>query len=578
MNWQISQLIDEQIKKELPEIREIILQLLFNRELLDKRAIDDFLNPNFDEQLHDPFSFSDMERGMKRLFEAIHANEKVMIYGDYDADGVCSTVILFEALKGLGLDVDIYIPYRETEGYGLNTKIVQSIIDQKFQLVFTVDCGVANAREVAQFRAAGIDVIILDHHEEPLELPDCFALINPNVRSCGYPVSRLCGAGVVFKFVQAIMKWQDKADCAIKLPEGFEKWLLDLVAIATVGDIVPLIGENRILVKYGLTVLAKSRNLGLLRLIESASNRPGKLDSEFLGWRLVPRLNAAGRIDHASAAFYLLTSKEPAEIEKWVAMLEANNTSRQQITESIMRQAEVQLGEVTDSDKALIVVGENWPVGVVGLVAGRLSDKYHRPALAFTREVGDGEVKYVASGRSIEEFDITGALKQCHDLLVRYGGHPQACGLTIVGEKNFSRFKEKFLALAAEKLAGVELVKKLAIDAEIRLSQISWDLVGELERFEPFGEANPKPLFCAKKLNIEQVQTVGADGKHLKALVSQDGDVNNLHKLIGFSFGDWCAKLKTGDKIDIVFELGVNEWNGNREFQLKIVDMRLSAN
>lgn len=576
--WQVSPKISPDVSEAYPEINGIILQLLFNRGLTSREAINEFLEPNFSEHLFDPFLFTDMAKAVKRLFSAVDAGEKVMIYGDYDADGVCSTVLLHEALKGLGLDVDIYIPFRETEGYGLNPKVVQQIIREKFQLVITVDCGVANHDEIKDLQASGIDVIILDHHEEPLKLPPAYALINPNIKSCGYPESRLCGAGVAFKFIQAIVKWQEQNDCPIKLPDGFEKWLLDLVAIATVGDIVPLVKENRILVKYGLVVLEKTKNIGLKLLMESVNNRFGGIDTEYLGWRLVPRINAAGRINHASAAFYLLTATSDEEALKWVNQLEENNKHRQQLTESIMKQSEEQLKELTEEMRAIIVVGEGWPVGVVGLAAGRLSDKYHRPALVFSKGVqdGTGEVKYVASGRSIEEFDITEALKECAEYLLRYGGHPQACGLTIIGEENFARFKEKFSALAGEKLMGVELVSVLEIEAEIKLADLNWRLMDELLKMEPFGESNRRPLLMASKLNVEQVQTVGADGKHLKVLVSQDGDINNLHKLIGFSFGDWCAKLTAGDKIDIVFELGVNEWNGNRELQLKITDLKLS--
>lgn len=576
--WQLSPKINSELSELFPEINGVILQLLHNRGLTTQEAIDQFLEPNFEGHLYDPFLFKDMAKAIERLFKAVNSGEKVMVYGDYDADGVCSTVVLYEALKGLGLEVDIYIPFRETEGYGLNTKVVQQIIREKFQLVITVDCGVANFNEVKDLQSAGIDVMILDHHEEPLQLPPAYALINPNIKSCGYPESQLCGAGVAFKFIQAIIKWQEQNNSPIKLPQGFEKWLLDLVAIATVGDIVPLVNENRILVKYGLVVLEKTKNLGLKFLMESVNNRFGGIDTEYVGWRLVPRINAAGRINHASAAFYLLTAQTNEDAEKWVNQLEENNKYRQQLTESIMKQAEDQLKDLEETTRAIIVVGEGWPVGVVGLVAGRLSDGHHRSALVFTEGIDEasGEKKFTASGRSIEEFDITAALKDCAEFLLRYGGHPQACGLTIIGEDKFNKFKEKFLKLASDKLVGVELVSVLEVEAEIKLADLNWRLLDELLKMEPFGEANPKPLFMAKNLNVEQVQTVGADGKHLKVLVSQDGDINNLHKLIGFSFGDWCAKLNVGDKIDIVFELGVNEWNGNRELQLKISDLKLS--
>lgn len=571
MNWKIKEKVTEELITKYPEINPVILQLLYNRGLIDQESIDSFLNPNYDFGLHDPFLFKDMETAVKRIFSALQNREKILIYGDYDADGVCSTAIIYSALQGLGGDLDIYIPFREGEGYGINPKAVQWIISQKFNLVITVDCGISNKEEIQTLKDAGIDTIVTDHHEEPLELPSAVAVINPSVSNSGYPKIRLCGAGVAFKLVQALVAWQDRIDFSIKLPAGFEKWLLDLAAIATIGDIMPLVGENRILVKYGLIVLQKTKNVGLQKLMESINHRFGGIDSEYVGWRIVPRLNAAGRMDHASLSFYLLTEKNPDEAQRLAGMLEENNKSRQQTTDNILKQAFSQIDETVELPCSLIVLGENWPAGVIGLVAGRLSDRFHRPTLVFSQE-GD---KYVASGRSIPEFDITGALQECDELLARYGGHPQACGLTIIGQDNFEKFKLKFSQLAQEKLGTIKLERITEIDAELKLSEISWEVVDGLDKFEPFGEANPKPLFVAFGLQVEQIQTVGTDGKHLKVQVTQDGG-QNLHKLIGFSFGEWCAKINVGDKIDIVFELGVNEWNGNRELQLKISDIKLS--
>jgi len=573
--WQIKPKISAELADKNPEINPLVLQLLSNRNISEPEQIEKFLNPNYEEQIFDPYLFKDMGKAVERLFLAISNREKVMIYGDYDADGVCSTAELHQTLTALGLDADTYIPFRESEGYGLNTKIVQQIIEQGFNLVITVDCGIANAKEIAMFNERQIDVIVLDHHEEPLELPAALAIINPNIKNSGYPPVRLCGAGVAFKFIQAIIAHQEKINSPVKLPPGYEKWLLDLVALATVGDIVPLLSENRIFVKYGLVVLEKTKNIGLKKILETVNNRTGKLDSEYLGWRLVPRINAAGRINHASVAFNLLSSKTETEADKWMQMLESNNRERQQITEKLMAEALEQLSKNFDTDKILIVSGDGWPAGVVGLIAGKICDRYGRPALAFGREKEGADCKYVGSGRSLDVFDITGALKECHELLSRFGGHPQACGLTIMGDENFQKFKEKIINIANDKLAELDLTPKINIDAEIRLTDISWQLLDELEQFEPFGEGNEKPLFCATKLIIEQIQTVGADGKHLKVQVSQEGSPD-IHKLIGFSFGDWCAKLNAGEEIDIVFELGVNEWNGNREIQLKIVDIRKS--
>lgn len=572
--WQLLPEINSHFIEKFPEINSIILQLLFNRRLTEQKDIDAFLSADYENHVHDPYLFADMEKAMERLFVAVKNREKVLVYGDYDADGVCSTTILWKTLQALGLEADTYIPFREGEGYGLNQKVAQQFAAQGYQLVITVDCGISNSAEIAYLKEQGIETIVLDHHEEPLVRPPALAIINPSLSDSGYPRIRLCAAGVAYKFVQAIIIYQDKINGPVKLPDGFDKWLLDLVAIATVGDIMPLIGENRIFVKYGLMVLSKSKNIGLLRLMEMINNK-NELNSEYLGWRIVPRLNAAGRINHASVALNLLMAKDSDDADKWVECLEKNNRDRQQITEKIVTEALGRLENLSEEQKIIFISGDNWPAGVVGLVAGKLSDRFHRPALVFSREDENGQVKYSGSGRSIEEFDITAGLKQCHEFLARFGGHPQACGLTIIGEDNYEKFQAKMSALASDKLTGIALIPSIDIEAEIRLSDINWQLLDELERFEPFGEANEQPLFCAKKLIIEQVTTVGADGKHLKVQVSQEGS-RNIHKLIGFSFGDWCAKLSPGEEIDIIFELGVNEWNGNREIQLKIVDLRKS--
>ncbi|MFA4872165.1 MAG: single-stranded-DNA-specific exonuclease RecJ [Patescibacteria group bacterium] len=575
-NWRNLPSINQKFIDKFPEVNNIVLQLLSNRGLTAQDDIDDFLYPNYDDHIYDPFLFKQMAVAVERLFKAIRHREKLMVYGDYDADGVCSTVILYSALKGLGLDVDVYIPFRESEGYGLNKEVAQRIIDQKFNLVFTVDCGVANAAEIKTLKDAGIETIVLDHHQEPMARPEALAIINPALDDSGYPFSGLAGAGVVFKFVQAILIKQEAENSPIKLPAGFDKWLLDIVAIATVGDLVPLVKENRVFVKYGLMVLEKTKRPGLRKIIEAINNHR-ILDTQFIGWRLVPRLNAAGRIDHASSSFNLLIAQKEEDIDKLVSALEESNKKRQQITEKILNEAILQIGEPADEKKILWAVGENWPAGVVGLVAGRLTDMFYRPALVISKESNNDSksIKYVGSGRSIDEFNITDALKQCEKFLLRFGGHSQACGFTVIGEENFKQFQEKLNQIAAAGLANVDLKPILEIEAEVKLIDINWGLWEDMEKFEPFGEGNLKPRLVSYNLKIEQIQAVGNEGKHMRVMVTQD-DNPNLHKLIGFSFGEWCAKLNIGDKIDIVFELDLNEWNGNRELQLKIIDLKMS--
>ena len=573
--WQILPKVEAEFIDKFPEINNLTLQLLYSRGLKTQKEIDEFLSPNYDTEVLDPYLFKDMEAAVGRLISAVQKKEKVMVYGDYDADGVCATTILFTALKALGLEVDTYIPFRDSEGYGLNKKIVQVFIKQKYDLIITVDCGISNINEIATLNDDGIDTIILDHHQEPLKRPKAVAIINPSLQDSGYPFSGLCGAGVVFKFIQALIIKLEATNSPIKLPEGFEKWLLDLVAIATIGDIMPILGENRVFVKYGLLVLEKMRNIGLKKLIQTINNKSGRIDTTYVGWRIVPRLNAAGRIDHASLALNLLNAKSESEAEKLTEVLEANNKKRQQITENILNQALEQVGEPNEDENILWVVGEKWPAGVVGLVAGRISDKFNRPTMAVSMESDHvaGSTKYVASGRSIPDFHITEALKKCEKYLSRFGGHSQACGFTVVGEDNFLKFKEAMNSIAKEKLIGLDLTPKIEIETDVSMADINWDLWEDLEKFEPFGEANPKPLFAAFNVLIEAVATVGADGKHLRLMVGSGG---KIHKIIGFSFGEWCAKLKIGDKIDIVFELDINEWNGNRELQLKVVDLKLS--
>ena len=571
--WQVlPKMEDGQEEKELPELKDITLQLLHNRHIANPDNINDFLNPNYDAHSLDPFLFADMAKAVDRILMAITKKQKVMVYGDYDADGVCATTILYSTLKELGLKVETYIPFRDVEGYGLNEEAVQGIVKNNFDLVITVDCGISNNKEIAILNQGGVDIIITDHHQEPIKRPMAYAVLNPSLDDSGYPFSKLCGAGVAYKLVQAIAIRQNEADWKKKLPAGFEKWLLDLVAIATIGDIVPLIGENRVFVKYGLMVIPKTKRIGLEKLIKSSQGGYKNIDTQFVGWRLAPRINAAGRINDASIAFNLLNSDDPQKIEELVIFLEKNNQKRQQITDKILEEALDNIGHIDDMMKILIAVGEDWPEGVVGLVAGRICDRYHRPALIISQK-GD---KFVGSGRSILEFNITDALKECGDVFERFGGHAQACGFSLVGEENLEIFKRGVTELAEQKVKDEDMNSALEIDMAVDLADVNWELWDELEKFEPFGEGNLKPLFVSYGLRVEQIQPVGKDSKHIRILAKQ-GDNPMLHKFIGFGFGEWIEKLKPGEMADIVYEVDVNEWNGNRELQLKIVDLKKSS-
>ncbi len=574
MNWEFFPKITEEFQKRFPEINQTILQILANRGLLEKSEIDYFLNPeNYPSRLADPFLLPDINQAVNRILQAVFERERVLVYGDYDADGITATVIVFETLKSLGVEVDSYIPFRDTEGYGLNSKAVERIAGQKFDLVITVDCGISNVEEIAALKEWGIETIVTDHHQPPAELPPALAIIDPWLESSRYPFKNLSGAGVAFKLVQAIIARQEEENLPLKLPAGFEKWFLDLTAIATVGDIVPLLGENRVLVKYGLEALKNTERPGLRKMIETINNFSDEFDSEYLGWRLVPRLNAAGRINDASLAFNLLTAAGPGEAEVLLAVLEDNNTRRQRLTDRILKEAEAKVGR-PDEKKVIWAVGRDWPVGLLGLVAGRLKDKYYRPVLAVAEEQTDSE-KYLGSGRSIPEFDITAALRELKPFLEKFGGHRQACGFTVFGRDNFLKFREHFDQLAAKTLQGINLTPTLKIEAELKLGDISLELFEELERLKPFGEANPKPIFAVRGVVVKNFRAVGKTAGHLQLTVAPPED-GPLWKAIGFNFSSWCQKLKINDTIDLVFEIIVNTWNGSRQLQLKLKDLKKS--
>lgn len=564
--WQVAKLISQTELDKFPEINQIILQLLSNRGLDTQQKIDEFLYPDYGENVFDPFLFNDMEKTVTRILEAVSHKEKIVVYGDYDADGVSSSVIVVELLKNLGAEIEVYIPYRETEGYGLNQEAAQELIKKGTQLVITVDCGISNKEEVKTLTAGGCDVIITDHHHEPLILPQAFAILNPQLKKEKYPFKNLAGCGVAYKLAQGIIK-KHKDYPVNHLPEGFEKWLLDLVAIGTIGDLQPLLGENRVLVKYGLVVLQKTKRLGLLKLIEKMSNNLIQIDERVVGWQICPRLNAAGRLNHASSAYQLLITEDALEAERLANELNQTNQQRQQITDKIYNEAKQALGEIKDQ-KIIIVIGQQWPTGVVGLVAGRLTDEYHRPSLVISRYKGE----IIGSGRSIEEFNIIEAVEKCNEFMTRFGGHAQACGFTIKDEESLNHFVDKMNELAISNLGGKDILPIIKIDLEVKMEEITWQFYEDLEKFIPFGEDNPKPLFLAKNLTVAEMQNLGQDGKHLRLMVKHTTPI--IRKTIGFCFGNWCTKIKTGDKIDMIFEVDVNEWNGNRELQLKIIDIK----
>lgn len=558
--WQVAEKIDQAFIDKFPELDPVVIQLLYNRNLKDQNAIDEFLYPDYSQDIHDPFLFSQMDEACELIYKTIKNGDLITIYGDYDADGVSSSVILNDVLTGLGAKVNTYLPHREKEGYGLNSAAVEEINKNGSKLIITCDCGISNKDEVDLANKLGIKVIITDHHSVPEEKPKADAIIHPNVDT-KYPFKFLAGGGVAFKLAQGLIA-HNKNSQTDKDKEVQEKWLLDMVAISTVADMVPLLGENRTLLKYGLIVLKKTKRVGLQKMLQLAALDPSKLDARTIGFTIAPRINAAGRMDHANLAYYLMTEEDEDKAMKYAQELNESNLERQRLTEATLKQAKEQDSNLDDN--VLFFYQSDWPAGLTGLVASRLVRNFSRPCFVMT----DSPDGIVGSGRSTNNFNITEALQKHEDLLLRFGGHPQACGFSMDKEK-LEDFKKAVSLEADKKLSDVVFTNTLDIDMDLNFSLINWELVDLIEKFKPYGHHNPEPLFTSKELIVANAKKVGVKENHWKLSLSKD---NKKISAIAFSLTN--IELDIGDKIDVAYNLSINQWNGNREIQLIIKDIK----
>lgn len=570
--WHLAEPLSEEKQKEFPEIHPLILQLLYNRGLKNQKDIDSFLFADYTNDLHDPFLFRDMEKAVERIMMAIKKDEKIVVHGDYDADGVSAAVILVDTLKGLGAkNSDVYLPHREKEGYGVNIKTIEYLHGEKTDLIITCDCGISNYEALARAKELEMDVIITDHHHAPDQIPPAAAILHPHLKGEKYPYANLTGGGVALKLAQALYLEDQKN--GQQLSAGFDKWLLDLAAISTVADFGSLQGENRILVKYGLIVLKKTRRAGLLKLYEKSGIDKRKIDADTIGWQIAPRINAAGRIDHANIAYQLLITKDEKEAEALAESLNKTNSERQRLTDRIVKEAREFVGE--PKDKAVVAVGKNWPLGVVGLVASKLAYEFNRPAFV----MGDDGEQITGSARSDIDFHLVKCLDRLNKYLSRYGGHAGAAGFTLAKREELDKFISELKKIANKEIKDENLISEIKIDAEVILDEVNWEFYEQLEKFEPWGETNSRAIFLAKDLIVERIEAIGKEENHLRLMVRHAGD--KLFKLIGFCFADenkvgenWCEVLKKGDRIDALLDIGVNEWNGNKELQFKLIDLK----
>lgn len=561
--WKLKDNINAEILEKFPELPPIVVQLLYNRNLTNQEAIDEFLLPDYSQDIHDPFLFKDMEKACQRIYEAIAKEELITVYADYDADGVSSAVILKSVLSDLGANVNVYLPHREKEGYGLNAVAVEEIASSGTKLIITCDCGVSNNSEIDLANSRGIKVIVTDHHALPEKLPAAVAIIHPQAPGETYPFKFLCGGGVAFKLAQGLLKSANNK-FELKDREAKEKWLLDMVAIATVADMVPILGENRTLLKHGLIVLRKTRRVGLQMMFKVAGLEPKDIDATTIGFAIAPRINTAGRMDHANQAYYLLIESDLDKAAQMAAKLNDNNSERQKVTEQIIREAKAL--KIDTSEKLLVFYKADWPAGLISLAANRLLREYNRPCLIVC---GSGD-KIVASARSLEGFNITAALEQNKNLLLRFGGHPLAAGFTTT-EQHYKTLLENLKKLASEQLNETAFQSKLEIDKKIELDQINWELVDVLKKFEPHGMANPEPIFMTENVLVSQARRVGSDGQHWKLELAQ-----GQKKIGAIGFGLSNFDLAVGHNVDIVYNININQWNGNREIQLKLKDIHLN--
>lgn len=563
-DWKLKN-IDNAPDELIEKFGKVTAMILASRGITSCAEAQAFFSPEYEKDVHDPFLFRQMPIVMARLKEAVEKKEKVVVYGDYDADGVTASVILKETLEKIGLDCGVYIPDKKGEGYGLNEGALEKLAKENISLILTVDCGITNIEEVAVAKKLGLDVIIIDHHHVPEKFPEAVAIINPKMEGCGYPFLYLAGVGVTMKVVQAIYQEFLASDTEQS------KWLLDLVAIGTIADSVPLVGENRTIVKFGQVVLAKTRRIGLQEIFSVGRIRIDEdnfPDERKIAFQISPRINAAGRMDHANAAFNLLVEKDRVIARTLALDLEASNQRRQKETERIFQEIKEVAGRDFKQKKMIFAASEHYPIGIAGLVAGKITDEFGKPCVVLQKEA---EISR-GSLRSVPGINIIETLEECSELLEKFGGHDQAAGITIKND-NLEKFSRKIENIMSQKMKNFSGEKIMEADIDIEAREIDYDLVRNIERLHPFGEGNRQPALIIRNMLIKEIKKVGSQGKHAKIFLKPDDDTPKIFEAIWFNSED---KLIFGinANVDILANLQLDKWNGNEKIVLNVIDMR----
>ena len=535
----------------ISDIPSVVAQLLYNRDI-QIPEIESFISAG-SKLTGDPFLLPDMSLAVSRIYKALLSKEKIAAFGDFDVDGVTATTIIVEGLSWLGADIISYIPDRSNEGHGLNSSAIEKLYTSEVNLIITVDCGVTDLAEAKQAREMGMDMIITDHHIPAESLPRAIAVIDPKRKDSVYPYPELAGAGVAFKLIQALFHKDSR--------EKRLERLLDLVALATITDLVPLVGENRYLVKEGMKELNNTQRIGLQEMVKSAGLKLGGLDAKDVSWTLGPRLNAAGRMDNASVSYQLLNTRSVKEARLLAMDLGEKNAQRQRTTKEILSKAKEKLAG--KMHLPLLIDGdEDYPVGVIGLVAGKLVDEFCKPAVIISL----GPEICRGSTRSIPQFNMVTALKRCQDLLDAFGGHPMAAGFSVT-PYNLPRLEERLVAIAMEELSCLDLRPELVIDAELPLSAFAGDVFSSIQELSPFGRGNPLPVFLTRRVDVAECRNFGSHSEWLRLKLKQE---NVTWRAV--DFGSKKAAEDVPSCIDIVYSLEKSWWNGEGVLSLNLRD------
>lgn len=557
--WIVKEINNEKVEllKEKFNLSNLVAKILSNRNILGREMQEDdikkFLNPTRDD-FYDPFLLPDMEQAVERIEQAIKNNEKILIYGDYDADGITSTTILIKFFKEIGVEVDKYIPNRLEEGYGINNKALEEIKNRGIDLIITVDTGITANDQVKYANELGLDVIITDHHEPSDEIPKAVAVIDAKRKNNQYPFNQLAGCGIAFKLTQAI---------SIKRKLDPSKYLknLDIVSIGTISDLVPLVDENRVIVKLGLMLVKQTKNIGLRKLLLKSQLK--EVDSTSISFGITPRINAAGRLGNQYDALNLFITEDVKEAERLSEVLNSYNIERQKIGNKIYEEA---ISQLKDEEKNCIILGkEDWHHGVIGIVSSKITEKFNKPSilLCFENNIAKG------SGRSVPGFDLYKAISSTKEYLLGFGGHTMACGLSLTVE-NFEKFKKEITKYIDENLDISKLEKEIYIDEILTIDDLDIEEIKELKSLEPFGEENPEPIIMYENVEINGIRTL-SENKHLKLSLKKNDKIIDA---IGFNLGELAEKYKIGDTIDIVGNIEINSFNGKDLIQIRLIDIR----